>query len=45
MVIDGDNKFLRVTIGSEKIMGKFIKVLDKSFKKYAHKMDQWGKKM
>ena len=35
MVIDGDNKFLRVTIGSEKIMGKFIKVLDKSFKKYA----------
>ena len=35
MVIDGDNKFLRVTIGSEKIMGKFIKVLDKSLKKYA----------
>ena len=35
MVIDGDNKFLRVTIGSEKIMEKFIKVLDKSFKKYA----------
>ena len=35
MIIDGDNKFLRVTIGSEKIMGKFIKVLDKSLKKYA----------
>ena len=34
MVIDGDNRFLRVTIGSEKIMGKFIKVLEKSFKKY-----------
>tara|TARA_B100000963_G_scaffold250225_1_gene219204 strand:+ start:4285 stop:5364 length:1080 start_codon:yes stop_codon:yes gene_type:complete len=34
MVIDGDNRFLRVTIGSEKIMGKFIKVLEKSFEKY-----------
>ena len=44
MIIDGDNKFLRVTIGSEKIMGKFIKVLDKSLKNMLNKMDQWGKK-
>ena len=34
MVIDGDNRFLRVTIGSDKIMAKFIKVLDQSLKKF-----------
>ena len=34
MVIDGDNRFLRVTIGSDKIMAKFIKVLDQSLNKF-----------
>ena len=43
MVIDGDNRFLRVTIGSDKIMAKFIKVLDQSLKNLINTMDQWGK--
>lgn len=34
MEIDGDDRFLRVTIGSEKVMKKFILILNMALKKY-----------
>ena len=34
MVIDGDNRFLRVTIGSTNVMKKFIKTLDQCLRKF-----------